>query len=371
MKVLVSRNEFMDVVTSVSSVIPTRSTQPILANMLISAEDDSLILVATDREQTLKLKITADTVEKGALAVPAKMLLEVLKGLDDGELEIKVEDLRMSIVQGRHRVKLPGVNVEDYPKTELLESPKVTFSLPIDMLLQFLDLVAFAMPRDTARPTLAGLFCQFFPDEMRMVATDGHKLAMLKKKDDFKIEESLEMFIPENAASRLNSLLGKIKSDDIEITAGVGSAQFQAEDFLFQTKLISEKFPDYERVIPSENELIMISEKYELNKSVRLMTIIANKITSQVKFKISKGSIEMSASDLDMDSEGFDTLTVDYDGEPLEIGFNGKMLLEILEHIPSDQLKFKLKNPATACIITPMPQPEDFEYLALIMPLRI
>ena len=371
MKVLISRNELLDAVSAVSSIIPARSTQPVLANILISTGEDKLTLTGTDREQSLFINMPAEVEEPGSIAVGAKMLSDVIRAMDDADIRLETDDLHLNLLQGRHRIKLPGVSPQDFPEAEIVSAPTMVFTLPTSSLVEYLDLTTYAMSTYAARPSLAGLLCQFFPEELRMVATDGHKLALLKKPHTFELEEKLELFIPERAATRINSLISKTVADEVEIAAGNGAAQFSADNFRFQTKLISEKFPDYERVIPTDNDKIMIADKEELIKCVKLMTIIANKLTSQIKFTLSRGSLELFAQDLDTGSEGTDVISVDYDGEPLEIGFNGKMLLNLLEHIPAENVRFAMLNPTTACIVEPLPQPEEYKYLSLIMPIRI
>jgi len=185
------------------------------------------------------------------------------------------------------------------------------------------------------------------------------------------VSAPLELLLPERAVTKLTPILTRISTDSVAITPGEGSIQFEAENFRFQSKLITEKFPEYERVLPMDNDLIMIADTQELVRAVRLMGVVCSPITSLVRFAISKGALEFFASDLDAGTEGSASIAVDYDGEPFSIGFNSKMLLEILRHIPTDQVRFAIKGPAVACLLTPLPQSDEYEYTTVVMPLRL
>jgi len=371
MKVVVSHSDLVDAVLSVSAVIPTRSTQPILANVLISCEGSSLTVIGTDREQTLFVSLPAEVSIPGSFGVPAKKLSDVLKQMGQGDVELAVEDFRLTIRQDSQWVRLPGVASEDFPQTELLKSPQQSFELEARLLLELMELTTYSMSTELTRINLSGLYWQLNPDDIKMVATDGHMLALVTKPMKTGFTESLEMLLPERAASRLLALLVKAGDEKVEITPGQGSIQFVMGSYRFQSKLITEKFPDYERVLPAENNLIMLAEDVDLINRTQLMSVVSSPITNLVKFAISKGMLELSASDLDTGAEGSAPLAIDYDGEDLNIGFNAKMLLNILRHIPSERVRFAMRGPAIACLITPVPQPEDFEYITVLMPLRL
>ncbi len=371
MKVLVSRADLVDAVVAVSTVVPARSTQPVLSSVLLTAKDNTLTITGTDKEQSLFVSVPADVSIPGGLAVPAKKFQDVLRQIKDGEIELTVEDYSLKILVQGQWVKLPGMSAEDFPQTEILREPQSSFEIETGILSNLMELTTYAMSTELTRINLSGLFWQIFPEEMRMVATDGHLLALVKMPMKAGFPEPLEMLLPERAATRLQSLINKSGADVVEITPGEGSVQFVAGKFKFQSRLITEKFPDYERVLPLDNDMVMICEKDELMEAVQLMDVVSSHITHLVKFKLSRNSLELSARDLDTGSEGQTTIAVDYDGEPLVIGFNAKMLLNLLKHIPSDKVRVAMKGPSAAALITPVPQPENFEYITVLMPLRI
>jgi len=371
MKVIVSHSDLSNAVLAVSTVIPTRATQPVLTNILLSGDESRLTIIGTDKEQTLFVSIPAEVPIPGSFAVPAKKLSEILRQINDCDLELSVENFRMTVKFENQWVRLPGIAAEDFPKTDLLKSPEKSFELDTKLLAELMELTTYSMATEITRINLAGVLWQLFPDEIRMVATDGHLLALVKRAMKTGFDKPFEMLIPERAATRLQSILAKSPSDKVEITPGEGSVQFSLGSYRFQSKLITEKFPDYERVLPLENEIIMLADTNELIHRTQLMDVVSSPITHLVKFSISKGMLELSAMDLDTGAEGNAPLSVDYDGEPMDIGFNAKMLLNILHHIPSEQVRFAMHNSSVACLITPVPQPENFEYLTVLMPLHL
>ena len=180
MKATIGRTEFMDAVTAVSAILPTRSTQPVLANVLLSASGDSLTVIGTDKEQSLYVSIVADVPVPGSFAVPAKKLGDVLRELSDGDVEIALEDYHLNVTQSKRKIRLPGVVADDFPQTELLKSAQKSFTIAPATLLELMNLTSFAISTEMTRLNLSGLFWQIFAKEMRMVATDGHKLAAVK-----------------------------------------------------------------------------------------------------------------------------------------------------------------------------------------------
>jgi len=371
MKAIVGRAALLDAVSSVLAILPTRSTQPVLSNILIAASGNSLTIIGTDKEQSLYASIPAEVPITGSFAVPAKKMGDILREFGDGDVELFLEDYHLTVTQGKKKIRLPGLAADDFPQTELLKSPQKKFDFSPELLLTLMDLTSYAISTEITRLNLSGLYWQILPQEMRMVATDGHKLALVKKPMKTGFSTPLDILLPERAVTKLNPILAKIADEKIKITPGEGSIQFEAESYRFQTKLITEKFPDYERVLPTDNDSIMIADTAELIRHVRLMWVVSSPITNLVKFTVSKNSLELFASDLDAGSEGSATLTVDYDGEPFSIGFNAKMLMEMLRHIPSEQVRFAMKGANIACVVTPLPQPEEYEYTTVVMPLRL
>lgn len=371
MKVLVARPDLVDAVVAVSTVVPTRSTQPVLANVLLTAEDSRLTITGTDKEQSLFISIPADVSMPGSIAVPAKKLNDVLRQIKDGEVELDIEEFKLKILNQGQWVKLPGMSPDDFPQAEILREPQNSFTIESNVLLNLMDLTAYAMSTEITRINLSGVLWQIFPEEMRMVATDGHLLALVKMPMKTGFSEPFEMLLPERAATRLQSIIAKSGVETVEITPGDGSVQFVAGRYRFQSRLITEKFPDYERVLPFDNDMIMIADREELIEKVQLMDVVTSQITHLVRFNLEQNNLELSAQDMDTGSEGRAPMSVEYSAEPLHIGFNAKMLLNLLKHIPADRVRFAMRGPSAAALITPVPQPEQFEYITVLMPLRI
>jgi len=363
------RGELLDVISNIQPVIPTRSTHPVLSNVLLLVEKEGLTILGTDLDISIKGKVEGSVIEEGAIAVPAKRLLELLRELGEGEVNLKRDGERIIIKKGTGRFTVSGVEKEDFPVEDILGEKQKEIKLKSSYLEDMLKATTFAISSDVARISLSGLFLKTQGKEIIAVATDGHRLTMIKKELEEESSEEFEMIIPQKTVGNLNKMLGSEK--EVHMIIGNGTVCFDIGKYTLTSKLIMEKFPDYTQVIPKDNTMVLIAEKSIFSSAVKRTSVLSNPLTHLVKLKINEGKCELSSSDYDVGGEAYEEIDVDYSDDPITIGFNSSYLMEILRHIESDEIKIMMKNPLSSSLIVPLPQDEGEEYLSILMPLRL
>jgi DNA polymerase-3 subunit beta len=366
------RTEFFEVLGNVQTVIPSKSAHPVLSNVLITADKGKVRILGTDMDVTMEGLIEAEIKSEGSYALPAKKLFELMRELGPGEMSFNREGSKIKITQGLGRFSVSGVEKQDYPHEDLMREEKKSFTLSVDDIKRMLDKTGYSISVDVARIALSGLLFRFTADKAIAVATDGHRLTLLKK--DIKVEnigeEELDILIPSKTVNYLIKMLGEGKGD-IEITIGTGTVRFKVGEYILTSKLITERFPNFEQVIPKDNEKVLIAEKKSFHSAVRRAAVLSNPLTHLLKFDVDDNKIELSSSDYDVGGEAFEKIIVDYKDEPMKIGFNSTYLLEILRHLDSEEVKILMKNTLASALIMPLPQEEGEEYLSILMPLRL
>jgi len=364
------KSELFEVLGNVQSVIPGRSTHPVLSNVLIIVEGESIKVIGTDLDVTMEGKLTAKIRKEGAFAVPAKRVFELLRELAEGEVVVKREEERLSIVQGAGKFFVSGVAKEDYPYENMMKKEEIRFAIPVKEFRRMLALTSFAISVDTHRVALSGLLLKTKEKEITTVATDGHRLTLLKKKTEAPNIEDYEVLIPVRTITHLNKMLDT-EEELVDIIVGEGNVRFCVGKYVLTSRLIKEKFPDYEQVIPKDNTKTLISSRNILVSATRRAAVLSNPLTHLLRFAISENKAELSSSDYDIGGEAYEEIPVEYSGDPITIGFNSSYLLEVLRHIESDEIKILMKNSLSAVLIVPLPQMEGEEYFSILMPLRL
>lgn len=363
------RTEFYDMLGNVQSVIPSRSAHPVLANVLVSAENGKVRILGTDMDVTMIGIIKGEIKSEGSYALPAKKLHELLRELGPGEVVFRREGSRIKLSQGLGRFSVSGVEKEDYPHEDLMKEEEKKFKLSVDDLTRMLDKAGYAISADVARIALSGLLLKLTSDKATAVATDGHRLTLLKKEIEIEDGEEIEILIPHKTVNHLGKMLAE--GETVDVTVGAGTVRFSIGNYTLTSKLITERFPNFEQVIPKDNTRALIAERKSLMAAVRRAAVLSNPLTHLLKFDIDENKVELSSSDYDVGGEAFEKVIVEYTEEPMKIGFNSTYLLEILRHLDSDEVKFLLKNSLSSALILPLPQEEGEEYLSILMPLRL
>jgi DNA polymerase-3 subunit beta len=329
------------------------------------AGDGSVQLSGTDLDISVSLGVPADVSEPGAVTVPAKKLVEITRVLDDAPVKISTDGAQVSIECGKSRFKLYGLAEDEFPAF-----PEVDFgqawSMNASTVQELIQRTSFAVSSEESRPILNGVLWQLEGDTSVMVATNGHRLAKMRTSIEGAGAPETDLIIPPKALSLVDKLFGS--DDDLEIARSDNHLGFRAGDRLVFCRLIEGPYPNYDQVIPKDNDKEAIANRSALEASIKRMAVVASDQTHRVRLGFSKGALSFKVQTPDL-GEAEDELTLDYDGESLEIGFNATYLLEILRFMPDEDVKITFRAPERAATFSPASG--DPDYLCLVMPLRL
>lgn len=365
----VSRVDFYKSLQKVINVIPAKSTVDILYNVLLIAEANSLKIIATDLEIT-QITWTHCTIEKeGAITIPGKLLLDILREMPDIDLQFSADaNSKILIVSEIGEYKLSGQPKTEFPSVPLVESEQ-SIQLKNEILKRMIERTIFACSSDNIRPALTGVFCQILENEFRMVATDGHRLSKIIYKDFSNPEFIRDLIIPTKALNFVARNLPEEGSQKIILSEN--HVLFELPNTKIYSRIIKDPYPDYERVIPADYHKEMLIDKDQFISSVKRVSLFSNPYTNQVRLSIKSDELDIHAQDIDFGGEARENIPCNFKDEELEIAFNGTYLLDILKHLDGENIKFLLKDSDGAGIIYPVEQQENEELLMLIMPVRL
>ncbi len=372
MKFIVSSSVLSNNLQSISGIINTSNTLPILDDFLFDLSEDQLKVTASDLETTMSVRIPLDKAEEpGSVAIPAKILLDTLKSFPDIPLSftINTDKQLVEISAGDGKFKLAGHNSEEYPQMPELEDT-IDLEIPAEVLSEAIQKTIFAAGNDELRPIMSGLLCEFSPEDTTFVATDAHKLVRYKR-TDIKSESNNNIILPKKPMNQIkNQLSGK--DFHVKVNYNQTNASFTFENISLVCRLIEGKYPNYDAVIPKENPNVLTIERYPFLSVIKRVSIFANQSTHQVRLKITGKELEVSAEDIDYSNEAKDRLNCNYEGENMEIGFNSRFLLEMLNNIDDDNIKLEMSAPNRAGILLPAdPENKDVDILMLVMPVML
>jgi DNA polymerase-3 subunit beta len=368
MRFTISREKLQDALAAVTASVPAKTTLPVLANVLLETTDRGVRCSATDLDIAVTTEVAADVETAGAVTVPAKKLAEIARELPPSSVRITAAgEQRVSLECGRARFKLLGL-----PRDEFPSFPTVNFgsawrirSGEVHKLIQH---TSFAVSTEESRPILNGVLWELRPDHMRMVATNGHRLARMEVDASAGANSSAEFIVPPKALEQVRRLFPA--DEDLEIGRGENHLGFRSPVTSVFTRLIEGPYPNYEQVIPKDNDRVAITDKVGLMSALKRMAVVASDQTHRVRMALNAGMAKFSVQTPDL-GEAQDELAVRYTGDPLEIGFNGAYLLEILRYMPTDEVRLTFKAPERAATIEPEGWADSARYLCLLMPLRL
>ena len=368
MKFSVSSNDLIKFMNNVSGVIPQKSTLPILESFLFDLSKDQLKITATDLDISMSVNMRVKGMANGKIAIPGKRLLETIRSLSNTELCIDADTgnnkILMLTENGEYR--LTGESFENFPTFK--ESVKLEeIKIETERLKRLISKTSFAVSSDELRPAMMGILIQMNKGVIRAVSTDGHRLAKIENRNiDYKIDK--DIIIPVKA---LNLVLKSINEKESNIAFDETHTMFKMDNITLISKMIEEKYPNYESVIPLDNDKKLVVDKNQLLSSVRRTSLYASSTTHQVRLSIRGSNLVISAEDIDFGSEAKETIKCDYSSEPMEVGFNSLYLIDILSHIDTDEVILLFNSPTRACIVQPATQREDENLLMLLMPVRL
>ncbi|MEQ8324522.1 MAG: DNA polymerase III subunit beta [Vicingaceae bacterium] len=370
MKFIVSSASILKHLQLISGVLNTSNTLPILDDFLFEVDQNSLKITASDLETTMTTQMKVESKEEGEIAIPAKLLLDILKSFPENPLTFTIdrENQSIEITSEQGKYKLTGHPATEFPKTPEVEKP-VNVEINGTSLAEAIAKTVFATGNDELRPVMSGVFFQLDGEGTTFVATDAHKLVKYHRYDS-KSEKSASFIMPKKPLNLLKGLLSGNK-DDISVEFNETNARFSLKEAVLVCRLIDGKYPNYEAVIPKQNPNKLTIDRVVLLNSVKRVSIFSSKTTHQVRLKITGSELQISAEDLDFANEANERLTCQYEGEDIEIGFNAVFLIEMLSNLNTEEIFLELSEPNRAGILKPCVKDEAEEILMLVMPVML
>ncbi|MDA9906214.1 DNA polymerase III subunit beta [Cyclobacteriaceae bacterium] len=370
MKFIVNSSYLLKQLNAINGVITTNPVVPILENFLFEIAGGTLTITASDLQTSMMTELEVEAKEDGSIAIPAKILLETLRNLPEQPVNFTIEESSYSIEisSDNGRYKLSGENATDFPRVPTV-SDGYSVNISSDVLGTAISNTIYATSNDELRPSMTGVFLKLDETNATFVATDSHRLIRYRRVDIVS-DMSHSMIIPRKALTLLKATLPS-EVTNVAMEFNTSNAFFDFNRIKMICRLIDERYPDYENVIPADNENNITIGKAELLSSLKRIAIYANKTTHQVRLKITGSELMISSEDLDFSNEANERLVCEHDGDDIEIGFNAKFLIEMLGNISSDQLTFKLSAPNRAGLIEPSNKNENEDILMLVMPVML
>lgn len=356
-------------VSRLQSIVPPKSTIPILSNILFDLNGDKLELKVTDLDVSMTSTLDVEVLKKGSITVPAKVFSEIVKELPDYELDIIATENRMEIKCGSGIYKLSGFSAEDFPRLPDIH-PGRQVKINAQSFYKLIKKVLFAVSKDETRPALNGVLWHTSESGLNLVATDGHRLAKVTRSDIKITGYKEDIIIPPKVLDNLVKLMSD-ETGEIGVILNENSIVFVLEDAVITSRLLEGPYPNYEQVLPKDNDKILLIEKDLLQAAVRRVSILSNSLTHQVKFAMKNNSLELSATNFDFGGEAKESMKVSYEADEMDIGYNANYVMDVLKQIDGDEVRFELSNPTMATIIKQQTESENESSLFLIMPLRL
>jgi DNA polymerase III subunit beta len=368
MRFTISREKLQEGLTAVAPSIPAKTTLPVLANILLETTERGIRLSGTDLDIAVSTEVTADIETAGAITIPAKKLSEIARELPPAPVKIAaIGEQRIALECGRSKFKLLGL-----PRDEFPTFPQVRFQdswrVKSADLQKLISHTSFAVSTEESRPILNGVLWELRADHMRMVATNGHRLTRMDVPISTVGTGSSDLIVPPKALDQVRRLFPA--EEELEIAQGDNHLGFRSPFTSVFTRLIEGPYPNYEQVIPRDNDRVAISDKIALTSALKRMSVIASDQTHRIRLSFNSALLRFSVQTPDL-GEAQDELPIRFTGDPLDIGFNANYLLEILRYIPTDEVRLTLKAPERAVTIEPEAWSDSASYLCLVMPLRL
>ena len=368
MKFSITREQLQEGLVAVAAAVPTKTTLPVLSNILLEATRDGIRLSGTDLDISVATTVSASVDQEGAITLPARKLVEIVRELPSASIRITAAgEQRVTIECGRSRFRLLGLPREEFPAFPAVKFDK-GWRVTSGDLQKLISHVAFAASTEESRPILNGVLWELRPERMRMVATNGHRLAKMDVPATAGSGSQADLIVPPKALEQIRRLFGA--DEDVEIARSENHLGFRTSGTQVYTRLIDGPYPNYEQVIPRENDRIATADKAAITSALRRMSIVASDQTHRIRMAFANGSCKLSVQTPDL-GEAQEEVTVSYEGDPLEIGFNATYLLEILKYMPTDEVRLTFKAPERAATCEPVGWDDPASYLTLVMPLRL
>jgi len=372
MKFNVSSSKLYSQLQAVCRVINSKNSLPILDDVLFDLQGSELKLTASDGETTIRTSVEVENVEgAGKVASAAKLLLETLKEFSEQPLSFTIDDnnFAVSMISQNGTYSFVGVNGNEYPLMPAPEQDAKVVVIPAAVLQSAIEKTIFCTADDDLRPVMNGIFFDIAEDKVAMVATDAHRLVRYINTSAH-ADVAANFILPKKPASLLKNLLTK-EEGDVKVTFGAKNARFEFGNVIVVCRQIEGRYPNYNAVIPQANQNIVTVDRQTLINACKRVAVFANNGTAQLRLAISENQIKISAQDIDFSTSAEETISCDYNGMPMAIGFKAPFLIDLLSSVDSTEVQLRLADPSRAGLIAPVENEENEDVLMLLMPMLL
>lgn len=373
MKFIVSSLKLLKSLQSLSGVIGTKNTLPILDDFLFQLTENELRITTSDLDVTMSVSMVPDMVDgTGEVTIPARLLLEIMKNFPDVPITVSVDNntLAVELIAGEGRYKLAGHKSDEFPQVPAMADTSV-WEIPADVLAKGFEKTVFATGQDEIRPIMSGVLMEMTENYLTFVATDAHKLVRYRRMD-VKSEVAASFIMPKKPINQLKNILGTLADEPVRIEFNKTNASFLFGDYVLICRLIEGRYPNYEAVIPKNNPNQLTIDRQTFLSAIRRVAVFSSKATHQVRFRITGQEILLTAEDIDYYNEAKERLACSYTGDDMEIGFNSRFFQEMLGNFDTEAVKLEMSAPNRAGILTPVGEGNEAEdLLMLLMPVML
>jgi DNA polymerase III subunit beta len=369
MKFIVSSTQLLKHLQQISGVINANTVLPILEDFLFEIEKNKLTVVATDLETVMKINMDIEAKDSGKVCIPSKILLDSLKNIPEQPLTFNIDkNFAVEITSDNGKYKVMGENPDNFPKEPAADTANA-FAMPSSALVTAINKCLFAVSNDDLRPAMTGVFFELSDKGITWVATDAHRLVRYTRLD-IVCPKTDTFIVPKKPLNLLKGAL-PANDDELQISYNKNHLFVKHGGTELVCRLIDARFPDYKVVIPTDNPYKLTVNKNDFQNALRRVSVFSNKSTNQVALTITGSELQLAAQDVDFSFEGNERMTCQYDGEDLQIAFNAKFLIEMLNAADTDEIVIELSTPTKAGIIKPSEKADDEILLMLVMPLML
>jgi DNA polymerase-3 subunit beta len=372
MEISVSKNDLLKELTATQGVVERKTTIPILSNFLFEAGGDKLSITATDLDLSLRTSCPAKVKKEGSCTIPARKLYDYVKLLADGDISIKLlENHWVQIRSGRSNTKMVGMARANFPALPLFPAESA-LQLPAQVLRQLIGRTIFSISNEESRYTLNGALLVLKPESLTMVATDGHRLAHIEHGGTkLPVSGELKVLVPKKAMAELSTLLNSTDAQTVEFAKDESTLFFRIGGRLLTSRQLTGQFPNYEAVLPRENNKFVTVHCDELSAAIQRVAQFADERSNAIRMRVEKNELKVSSSNTET-GESEDSIETAYTGDPMVIGFNSQYLLEFLKVVGSGDVRFEFKDAQTAGQLRPDEAADsEYRYRYIVMPMRI
>ena len=370
MRFKLSSTALSNKLSALARVINPKNSLPILGDFVFQTEGTSLKLTASDGENTVVTKVElAESESDGSFAIDSSTILDAVKSLAEQPITFNLTGGKLIISYQNGQFTLPIDNYEEYPTVSDITGEYSSVTMKSSVLAENIGRSVFATAQDTLRPVMSGIYFDLTPENLSIVASDGHKLVRTKV-FGLSSDTPKSFVLPKKPSMILGSMLEKDESD-VQIIFSDAKAQIHFNDTVLTCSLIEGKYPNYNTVIPQNNNNEIVVDRHAMLSAIKRVVPFSNSASNLIRFRIDNGTITLDAEDIDFSRSATEKLNCDYDGIPMSIGFKGTAFADVLSNFSCDYVLIKLADSSRAGLVLPAEQPEGQEVLMLIMPMLI